>query len=216
MQEFPNVNEFDVCDLGGSKHFWRSVDEVLRPRTIDVVNVESAALNAAGVDELGSDRFRFILYDGYRLDCEDAHYDLVLCNSVIEHVAPPDRPGLAKEMRRVARRGFVQTPAYGFPIDPHFLMPAVHWLPRSVARRVVRISPWRLLSRASRATSDRYFDETRLLRRSELQDLFPTAVVHVERWFGLPKSYVAVFGSERPTELSQPDHSSWRPELADT
>lgn len=195
IEVFPDVDGYVVCDLGGSKHFWWSVGGVLQPRRVDVVNVESSALDAAGVSEGLDSRFRFLVYDGRRLDCEADHYDLLLCNSVIEHVPPPDRPALAREMTRASPRVFVQTPAYAFPVDPHFLMPFVHWLPRPVARVLVRVSPWRLLSRSDRSTTDRYFDETRLLKRAEVESLFPAATVHTERWCGLPKSYVAVVGA---------------------
>lgn len=195
LELFPNACNFEVCDLGGSKHFWQSVSSILRPRHVDVVNLESEALDAAGVsDLLDAERFRFVVYDGHRLDCEPDHYDFVLCNSVIEHVPPEGRAAFAAEIGRIAPKAFVQTPAYAFPVDPHFLLPAVHWLPRPIGRRLALVSPWRLLSRSDRATADRYFAETRLLRKAELQELFPDAEVLVERFFGLPKSYVAVIG----------------------
>src|SRR5947209_805860 len=59
----------------------------------------------------------------------DREYDLVYCSSVIEHVAPRRREAFAAELRRVGRGWFVQTPAVGFPIEPHSLLPGAHWLP---------------------------------------------------------------------------------------
>src|SRR4051794_26662392 len=62
-----------------------------------------------------------------RLPFADNEFDLAYSNSVLEHVN--DRAGLAREIRRVARSWWVQTPAFSFPIEPHALLPFAHWLP---------------------------------------------------------------------------------------
>ncbi len=88
----------------------------------------------------------------------------------------------------------MQTPAYECPIEPHFLVPAVHWLPRSVRRFVVRwLTPWGWLQRPTREELERMVCEIRLLTRSEVLSLFPDCEILTERllWV-LPKSYVAV------------------------
>lgn len=110
----------------------------------------------------------------------DREFDLAYCSSVIEHVAPADRPRFAAELRRVARRVFVQTPAFGFPVEPHALLPFAHWLPAGARRRY-----WRL-----GAAGD--WEDVRLLRRRELAALFPGARIHAERFAGLTKSWVAI------------------------
>lgn len=113
-----------------------------------------------------------------KLPFADGEFDLVYCNSVIEHIDPPKRAAFAKEIRRVARGWFVQTPAFSFPIEPHALLPIAHWLP-------VRIRPyyWRL-----GATPE--WEEISLLRRSEMEDLFGPALP--ERVGPLTKSWVSI------------------------
>jgi hypothetical protein len=37
----------------------------------------------------------------------------------------------ASEVRRVGRGAWLQTPARGFPFEPLWLSPFMHWLPRS-------------------------------------------------------------------------------------
>jgi SAM-dependent methyltransferase len=108
----------------------------------------------------------------------DAEFDLVYCSSVIEHVAPVRREAFAREIRRVARGWFVQTPAYSFLIEPHSLLPAAHWLPVRMRRFY-----WRLGAAGA-------WEEVSLLRRAEIEALFGPA--RSERFGPLTKSWVCV------------------------
>ena len=108
----------------------------------------------------------------------DGEFDLVYCSSVIEHVAPERRAAFAEEIRRVGRGWFVQTPAFSFPVEPHSLLPAAHWLPTRARRRY-----WRLGAAGG-------WEEISLLRRGEMEALFGPA--RAERFAGLAKSWVCV------------------------
>jgi SAM-dependent methyltransferase len=108
----------------------------------------------------------------------DDEFDLVYCSSVIEHVPPERREAFASEIRRVGRGWFVQTPAFSFPIEPHALLPAAHWLPVSL-----RKTYWRL-----GAAGD--WEDIALLRRREMEGLFGPALP--ERVGPLVKSWVCV------------------------
>jgi SAM-dependent methyltransferase len=108
----------------------------------------------------------------------DGEFDLVYCSSVIEHVPPPRRAAFAEELKRVGRGWYVQTPAYSFPIEPHALLPAAHWLPPGFRRRY-----WRLGATGA-------WEEISLLRRGEVETLFGPA--RAERFAGLAKSWVCV------------------------
>jgi SAM-dependent methyltransferase len=108
----------------------------------------------------------------------DDEFDLVYCSSVIEHVAPARREAFARELRRVGRGWFVQTPAFSFPLEPHALLPFAHWLPVGLRRRY-----WRLGEAGA-------WEEISLLRRAEVQRLFGPALA--ERVGPLVKSWVCV------------------------
>ena len=109
----------------------------------------------------------------------DGEFDLAYCSSVIEHVPRERRAAFAAELRRVASGWFVQTPARSFPIEPHSLLPAAHWLPPGLRRRY-----WAL------GAAGGWEPELSLLSRSELEALFGPA--RAERVGGIVKSWVCV------------------------
>lgn len=113
------------------------------------------------------------------LPFDDGAFDLVYSSSVVEHVPPDRRPAFARELKRVGRGLFVQTPAWSFPIEPHALLPFAHWLPPAVRRPYWRLGaqgPW---------------EDVALLRRGEMERLFGGPVL-AERVGPLAKSWVRV------------------------
>jgi SAM-dependent methyltransferase len=108
----------------------------------------------------------------------DGQFDLVYCSSVIEHVQRSQRAAFAAELRRVGRGWFVQTPAFSFPIEPHSLLPAAHWLPPRMRERY-----WRLGAAGE-------WEQIALLRRAEMEQLFGPALA--ERAGPFVKSWVCV------------------------
>lgn len=119
-----------------------------------------------------------------RLPFADEEFDLVYCSSVIEHIAPPQRGAFAAEIRRVGRGWFVQTPAWSFPLEPHALLPAAHWLPPALRRRY-----WTLGVAGE-------WEDVSLLRRAEMESLFGPA--QGERLGPLVKSWVCVSPPSSP------------------
>jgi hypothetical protein len=105
---------------------------------------------------------------------------------VLSILRDKDADAMLRELRRVGQRWFVQTPNRGFPIEPHALLPFVHWLPQRLGRALWRIG----------GSGDPY-DEVRLLDARELRRLFPDAVIVRERAGPLTKSLVAAGPRDR-------------------
>lgn len=187
LERFPEINGGIVIDVGGSLAFWRSVEHILRPARVIIYNI--AMDNITLGMEHREDYIELHVYDGRTIPQPDGFADVVICNSVIEHVPLSLRANLAAEVMRVGRRFFVQTPAPEFPLELHFGLPFLHWLPRPLARRLVGISPFALFSDVN---AQRYFDETRLLDRRELAGHFPAAEFRIERFLGMPKSLIVI------------------------
>jgi hypothetical protein len=96
------------------------------------------AVGHTGLDRFAAafPRVRVVHADGRELPFADGEFDLGFSNAVVEHVAG-GREGqrrFVSELCRVAGRVFVTTPNRLFPLDPHTLLPLVHWLPEGGAR----------------------------------------------------------------------------------
>jgi hypothetical protein len=183
----PEIEGASVIDVGGALPFWRAVGHILKPGSVRIFNI--SAHRTTMFETAREDWLTVELYDGIRLPVEDRAADFVICNSVIEHVPPMQRTNLASEIRRVGKTYIVQTPSPAFPLELHFGLPFVHWLPRPLARQLVVVSPFNLLSDVN---VKKYFDETQLLPVDELQGYFPGAKIKTERFLGMPKSNIAI------------------------
>ncbi len=175
-----------VLDVGGTTYNWALLDARLQ---VTLLNVEPPRDARELPEDLSA-----VVGSGTRLPFGDAAFDVVFSNSVIEHVARrDDREAFARELRRVGRGVWVQTPARSFFVEPHLLAPFLHWLPVGWQRRLIRwASLWGWIARPSPEHVERFLEETRLLSAAEMKALFPDCELRRERFLGLTKSYVAV------------------------
>lgn len=176
-----------VLDVGGDLANWQLLPRHSRPR-VTILNVFGPRSSDESTGTAG-----WVIGDGRELPFPDRSFDVVFSNSVIEHVGElEDQRRFAKEICRVGKRYFVQTPNRGFPIEPHLLTPGFQFLPRSAYRRLTRnCTVWGLLSRPSSSDAAAFAAAIRLLDRKALEGLFPGCTILSERFLGLCKSLVA-------------------------
>jgi SAM-dependent methyltransferase len=187
-----------VLDLGGGAFFWDlALSEGLRLPEVTVVNLRPAADDKRPW-------LKWIVGDACSTGFADNSFDIVFSNSLIEHLGNSETQArFAQEVRRLAPKYFVQTPDRLCPIEPHFVTPFVHWLPRQVRRRMIRNwTVWGLGARPSQSYCDSLCDEIVLVSRKEMQALFPGANILRERVAGIPKSLLAVCGGRREKSMS--------------
>lgn len=174
-----------ILDLGGTPQFWRALPGLYRDETVSitVVNLDAAEARDANI---------FITTgNACSLPFDDMSFDVIHSNSVIEHVGHWTEMGnMAAEVRRLAPNYFIQTPNMWFPVEPHFKLPFVHWLPEQTRASILQMTGRsRKFSDAGEAT--RYVQRISLLSARQLQVLFPDARLWRERFLGLTKSLVA-------------------------
>lgn len=182
-----------ILDVGGNHGYWANMG----------CAATITCLNVAPPEPLPPlpPRCSYVRGDGRHLPYEDRSFDIVFSNSVIEHVGTwEDQQRFAKEIRRTGRSFWVQTPNRWFVVEPHLIAPLVHFLPRSVQRRLLRrITPWGWLTHPTPQEVDEFLSQVRLLTLKEMRELFPEATIYIERFFGLAKSFVAVRQGRRET-----------------
>src|SRR6516162_3151936 len=108
-----------VLDLGGSPLFWNDVPV---PLDITILNlpggVQSFELNAA---RTSIHTFHYVEGDACNVhQFADRSFDVAFSNSVIEHVGPQEKQeAFAREVLRLGKSYWVQTPSAWFPIEAH-------------------------------------------------------------------------------------------------
>jgi len=185
VETFQPTAETTVLDVGGTPYNWERIDARF---SITLLNIEPLEADRHGA------RYTLVRGSGTQLDFPDQSFDIAFSNSVIEHVGSLDaQRALAKELQRVGRQVWVQTPARGFFFEPHLLAPFIHFLPLSWQRRLVRnFSLWGWLTRPSQASVDRMLGGLRLLDYATFRALFPDCEIRRERFLGFTKAFVAV------------------------
>lgn len=182
--------QIQVLDLGGVGAFWQTYGLLDHPRVrVCVVNLEP---HPPLIEQVQA-----VVADARHLDqWTDNSVDIVFSNSLIEHLGDlTEQRQFAREICRVARNYFVQTPNYGFPLEPHFMFPCFQYFPLAWQVRLVQSFKLGWLPRLTdREQAVRAIKSIRLLKQSELQQLFPEAFIWRENMAGLTKSLIAIGG----------------------
>ena len=178
-----------LLDIGGGPNTW--IDESRIDEIIPVTLVNTQYPDPAVVADA---RFTAIYADATSLPLDDASFDIVFSNSVIEHMTSWERQQeFAAEARRVGKKLWIQTPARCFPIEPHLLAPFFQYWPKHLQRSLARYCTlWGILTQPDATAIDEMISDIRLLTYSEFRKLFPDCLIVRERYLGLTKSYIAI------------------------
>lgn len=187
LRRFPRLHEMRVLDLGGDLATWQEAP--VRPRHVTSLNLDAR-------HQLESDWFLGLTGDACappeRL--MDRTYDLAFSNSLLEHVGGhAKRKQLAEVILDVAPQFWVQTPYRYFPVEPHWMVPGMQFLPLAAQAFISRRMPF---GPASRDTPlEDVVDAcayVELVSLTQFRDYFPGAAIWRESFLGLTKSLVAV------------------------
>lgn len=195
--------ETRILDIGSEKG--TNIASVLRGAPVAPANVHIADIDEALVKE-GQSRFGFTpvpIPETGRLPFEDGFFDIVYCSSVIEHVTLPKKDvwavrdeaafreaawarqqEFAREIARLGKAYFVQTPCRSFPIESHTWLPFAGYLPRRALVPLLKLS--------NRFWVKQTTPDWALLDAGQMQQLFPDAAIEREHFLGLTKSIMAI------------------------
>lgn len=204
LDQFPRP--LKILDVGGTPSFWQTMSfENPQDIHITLLNLEAYPVNSPMFTSLAGDatdlsRFR------------DHEFDIVFSNSVIEHVGDDRHQyNMAREIMRVGKAYFVQTPNILFPIEAHFYFPFFQFMPlpmrafllyyfditgggirRTLQAWKARLS-FRKFERLPCESWERCMERVkavRLMGKRKFRQFFPNGILYKEKSFGLTKSYI--------------------------
>jgi SAM-dependent methyltransferase len=200
---FPLTADTRILDLGSESG--AHIHSVLQGTQVSPGNVYIADIRLDAIAR-GAKQYGFQpvpLGEDGKLPFEDGFFDIVYCSSVIEHVTLPKNEVWAKmptrvfrerslahqrefarEIQRVGRQFFVQTPYRWFVIEAHSWLPFVGWLPRPAVIPILKYS--------RKFWPKWCAPDWHLLDKRQLASMFDGAEIRDEKWCGLTKSIMAV------------------------
>lgn len=84
---------------------------------------------------------KILIADGKNTGLKSNSFSIVHSNATIEHVGSyQNQIAFLKELVRISKDYvFIQTPNRFYPIDFHTLIPFIHWLPKKIHRKILKI-----------------------------------------------------------------------------
>jgi hypothetical protein len=98
---------------------------------------------------------------------------------------------MAQECMRVGKKFFIQTPNKHFPVEAHYALPFVQYLPNKFVFTLLTKTKLSRLHQWREEKAKQYLDEIRLLSLNEIKILFPKSTIFKEKFLGMTKSFVA-------------------------
>jgi hypothetical protein len=84
---------------------------------------------------------KILIKDGKKTNLPNNSFDIVHSNATIEHVGSSKNQLLfIKECFRISKKyTFIQTPNRFYPLEFHTVIPFIHWLPKNIHRKILKI-----------------------------------------------------------------------------
>ncbi len=183
---FPKDQTVQILDVGGTAYFWEH-KKLLQSRRIQVtlLNLQEELGLPEGISSMKGDATDMS-------NIQTDQFDVVFSNSVIEHLYTwTNQLKMAKEVRRVGKKFFVQTPNKHFFVEAHYAIPFIQYFPKNVSYQILtktKLSRWR---KWHQGDAKQYLDEIRLINKREMKKLFPNSRIFSEKFLGMTKSFTA-------------------------
>lgn len=202
-RRFDLTSETKILDIGsenGSNINLVLTGTKISPQNVHIADIDEQALQS-GKRNFGYNAV--LLNEDGKLPFAAGFFDIVYCSSVIEHITVPKEETwnyllekefqsvawkrqmeFAKEIRRIGKQYFVQTPNRNFFIESHTWLPLVGFLPRQLLLKVMKQTNSYWIKQA--------IPDFNLLDKNQMAKLFPEAQIVFERKLGMIKSIMAI------------------------
>ncbi|MEN8152915.1 MAG: class I SAM-dependent methyltransferase [Acidobacteriota bacterium] len=176
-----------ILDVGGTIFNWKLINY---KNDVVLLNLSEPEQSVDGEMK----NISYVRGDALSLAYEDNSFDICFSNSVIEHVGDfKDQQLFAKEISRVGKKLWLQTPARSFFFEPHYLTPFIHWLPKNFQKKIMKNFTLRgLITRPSKNQVEDFVNDIRLLTFKEIKNLFPGCLIKKERFLFMTKAYYVI------------------------
>lgn len=173
-----------ILDIGGLESFWVNNGFGGDARyNITLLNLDQRQVHYDNIISIAGDARDLSEY-------ANQTFDISFSNSVIEHVYTyENQEKMAKEIQRVGKYYYVQTPNKHFFIEPHYIFPFFQYLPKTLRYFILTKTPFSRGKRWKPSDAQQYIAEIRLLSLGEMKKLFPESKVYKEKFLGMIKSF---------------------------
>src|SRR6266536_182803 len=185
MAPFPDLASMRVLDLGGGPPFWRGFG--VQPAHVTLLNLLQLDATEPWLETVVGDAC------APPPAISGERFDLVVSNSVIEHVGGhAQRQRFADAVQAAADRHWVQTPYRYFPVEPHWLCPGMQFLPLRARATLTRRWPLSPARASTVAEAVENAASVELLSLTEMRVYVPSSHIWHERIGGRVKSITAM------------------------
>ncbi len=133
-----DTHSYTCLDIGCSSGI---VSTAMAPRFTSMVGLDIDKLALSDIEPAHDQKSVFLLGDAMQMPLKEETFDMIFCLQVYEHV--PDDERMMSEIFRVLKPGgyvIFSGPNRLFPIEPHYFLPFLHWLPAKLADRYLRVT----------------------------------------------------------------------------
>ncbi len=143
LDEIRPTAEMKLLDVGFNETEYSNTDNYVEKHYPYRPQITALGMEAPVQFSQRYPEIKAVQYDGTVFPFDDGAFDVCWSNAVIEHVGRHDgrwdaQVFFLREIKRVARCGFVTTPNRTFPIEVHTRTPLLHWGPRTLFEAYLR------------------------------------------------------------------------------
>ncbi len=172
-----------ILDLGGTQEFWENMGLISDKILVTIINKEQISATY--------ENFIAIRKDASDLsELRDKDFDIVFSNSLIEHLIDYNaQKQMARDIIRIGKSYFIQTPNYYFPFEPHFLFPFFQFFPYKFKIYLLQHFNLGWFEKCDKDEAEKIINNIHLLKIKQLKSLFPDSVIVKEKLLGFTTSF---------------------------